>query len=766
MINTNLPSTYPEISIPSMDVQGVRASYEQRRAQKPSEMTVLPYYAPADLSLDEETAIHVAKKGSDTEGNGTKEKPFASLARALEERADGGLVLLHGGTYQQKAPITVRYRGTKAKPLGIYGAKGERVIITTGRIIDGARLVRAMDAPFITESDIARMNRFTENNAKNVYVCDLSQFDFTEDDFAQMKKEPPCLFVDNDSYTLSRFPNIGEENEEMLIKNGLIRTTDSQEDIKRVGYVMDGISNLYYEHHNDVGGWEIYVDRVTYRDRLLAYAPKDEYLYLNGAVYEEWNRRTYHVTLEYDGERPYLKSETPAQYGAKHTGANTMYLSGMLEDLDAEGEFLVDATRRILYVYAENDLSKASLTLALNDFAPITVEDSSCVVISGIDFERSACKGIVLKDSEDLLVQDCRFKHLKDYGVTLNGCRRAAVTRSEFCQIYGVLIGGHPDLRTLSGMTTNIVQNNRYYRGKYATCCGVYGGGHGDVVSHNFFEEATMVIGGFETIVEFNEFHRGHQFVRDNGPIYMNYGSRNMHIRYNYLHDLNYSAYGIYLDDMTSGIFVYGNIVHYGKDALPHGMCANLHNGTMNVITNNLALHTTGAAIVNNLNYYPKTVNGEATGGGSLAYRWESIAKDRLKPRFHAYDQSAMAKYDPLYTWFTEIVDRSIEQMNANPNWKHSDKILPDEQDELMTRTPMMNIYENNVFYACERGLAIPEIGRETCAIKDNISYDEGTDLGFVCEDAGNYALKDDSIIYRDIPDFEKIPFEKMGLAL
>ena len=108
----------------------------------------------------------------------------------------------------------------------------------------------------------------------------------------------------------------------------------------------------------------------------------------------------------------------------------------------------------------------------------------------------------------------------------------------------------------------------------------------------------------------------------------------------------------------------------------------------------------------------------------------------------------------------------NIVQMNANPNWKHSDKILPDEQDELMTRTPMMNIYENNVFYACERGLAIPEIGRETCAIKDNISYDEGTDLGFVCEDAGNYALKDDSIIYRDIPDFEKMPFEKMGLAL
>ena len=46
--------------------------------------------------------------------------------------------------------------------------------------------------------------------------------------------------------------------------------------------------------------------------------------------------------------------------------------------------------------------------------------------------------------------------------------------------------------------------------------------------------------------------------------------------------------------------------------------------------------------------------------------------------------------------------------------------------------------------------------------MKDNFETDE--DPGFIDADNMNFQLRDDSIIYKKIPGFKKIPFEKIGL--
>lgn len=76
-----------------------------------------------------------------------------------------------------------------------------------------------------------------------------------------------------------------------------------------------------------------------------------------------------------------------------------------------------------------------------------------------------------------------------------------------------------------------------------------------------------------------------------------------------------------------------------------------------------------------------------------------------------------------------------------------------------LAETPSRNTITRNLVCRCTkfigRGIAFQDI-------KDNLETAE--DPGFVDPMHGNFGLKDNSIVYKKIPGFEKIPFEKIGL--
>jgi len=63
---------------------------------------------------------------------------------------------------------------------------------------------------------------------------------------------------------------------------------------------------------------------------------------------------------------------------------------------------------------------------------------------------------------------------------------------------------------------------------------------------------------------------------------------------------------------------------------------------------------------------------------------------------------------------------------------------------------------------SARRTFRIALLATPTFNLRDN--FETRDDPGFVDAAKGDFRLRDDSIVYKKIPGFEKIPFEKIGL--
>ena len=775
MYELNIQASFPTINVSSYDVKGVLEGFRQRLAEAPEHVTVVPKLDADDAQL----AVYVSNEtGDDEKGNGSFEKPYKTLSRAVKALAycGGGKIILRGGTYSVTETVSLSsvHSGTRSSPLFITNYENEEVVLTTGKAFSGSALKRATEADFLPSGALDRLNAFKADNAKNIYVLDLKTLGLTASDLSAYVsgKTSPSLYIGNDKKTVARYPNVGETNEALRIKNGWIQTMDSQDDVKTVGLVTSATSNLYYEHKEDPKTyWEFYVDKTTYLDHLLAYdesAVADQQLWTYGSVYEEWDLSSRGVTLKKEGSRYYLRSETYNHLGIKYHKDNAIYFYNMLEDLDVAGEYVLDAKNMVLYVYSEESLAGRDMTLCSSSHAVFNANGCQNVVIDGLNIERCYGIGVQMTNTDHMVVQDCIFRNLNGYAVKLSDCTQSGVSYSEFYRCNGVQTAVSTAKSSVLSPTRNFIQNNKFLNkgDTHAASVAVNFSGVADVLSHNYFYETTVSFGvNYECILEYNELERGSQYVKDNGPFYIGTSSRALHVRYNYLHDLNYSLYGIYLDDTTSSNYVYGNIIHYASDAPADGKCVNLHNGSMNVVENNICINSTTNPILNNINYYPKTINGVPTGGGGLGYRWAKIGKEFMLDKINAIDEEVRASRFPVLNAFGEVVARSIDQMNNNPSWDPEHKISPYEDDEIYTRTPLYNAYINNVFVNCKDGLKIPEIGYDTAVVQSNKSYElSRVDQIFTDYANGDFSIREDSILFRDISGFYAPDISMMGV--
>ena len=776
MYEMNTQTEFPEILISEHSAVGVWEGFQQRLAEMPDHVTVVDKLNYADYKASASLVYYVATDGDDA-GDGSFENPFATLDRALEavSYCGGATIMIRGGTYQlnQSVKLSAQHSGSLAAPLFITNYEDEEVIFTTGLPFSGDKLVRADEADFLPADALERLNTFKAGNSANVYALDLETLGLTADDFAayQSGEKSPGLYVGDQNYRVSRWPDYGAENADMLIKRGFVQSMNSQADVKEVGRVTGGISNLYEEHKNNPNRFfEIYFDQTTYQSHLLSYsqtAVEDGQLWMHGSVYEEWDNRTFNLSLHKDGEgKNFMRSDRSSPYGVKWTSSNHVYFFNMLEDLDTEFEYQVDAKNMVLYVYSKESLADRELTLCYHSFAAFDVNGAENVVLNGLKVERTFGYGISAQNIDHVIVQDFVFRNLSGYAVQMQNAKQSGVTYSEFyaCNGVNLMAGSH---QASLEAERNFIQNNRFTNAgdTHDMTFGVYFAGVGTVVSHNYFLETRVFVSRtYECIIEYNEFDRGSQYTHDDGPIYVNDNTRALHVRYNYMHDLNKSGYGIYLDDLSSGDYVYGNVVHYA-DGAAGGQCVNLHNGSMNVIMNNICINANGPGISNNINYYAMTINGEKTGSGWLAYRIEDIIKNRLSKNGNFIAEEVRYSRFPMYAAYTEVVDRVIAGMNRTENWDPSNKLSPEEDDELYVRTPLYNVYRNNVSYGCTRGvLSIPEVGRDTAILQSNVTFEKGTEGVFTDYDGGDFTLPANSAIFGQIPDFARPDMSQMGV--
>lgn len=284
------------------------------------------------------------------------------------------------------------------------------------------------------------------------------------------------------------------------------------------------------------------------------------------------------------------------------------YIRGLLEELDAPGEWYLDKKEHTLYFWPPAPLKKrevyAPALRTILELGPGTAN----VTFRGFTFECCEGTAVTLKDTTNCVIAASVIRNVGDYhgsGVSINGGRDNGVVG---CDIHdtgsnGVGLSGG-DRITLTPANNYADNNYIHHVGVfYKQGVGVAMSGCGNRASHNYIHDGPrmgIMFGGNNLVIEYNHIRHMNLETEDTGAVYTGgrdwIGSRGSVIRYNYFHDmLGYGhddkgrwfsphfAWGVYLDDNTGGVDVIGNIVARCSRASLH-----LHNGRDNVVENNV----------------------------------------------------------------------------------------------------------------------------------------------------------------------------------
>ena len=427
-----------------------------------------------------------------------------------------------------------------------------------------------------------------------------------------------------------------------------------------------------------------------------------------------------------DGVSSYgLSTETP---GGRY------YIFNLIEELDAPGEWYIDANTNILYLYPTGNIQDLDIQLAHRRIqGAFNLNGVSNVTLQNLTIENIKGWGIKIQNSQNSMVVDSIVRNTSYGGVLIDGGFGCGVYSSELYNLgaRGIRFdGGERNTLTACGHFAINNEIHDYARIDKVYTAGISMYGVGIQAKHNKIYNAPHFAIQFsqnDNIIEYNEIFNVVTETADAGAIYagrdlLGYGNI---IRYNYIHDVvglgpdsgNNYVMGVYLDDMWSGTEVYGNIFDNVEVALMLG------GGRNNIFENNIIMNKT----------YMERNSMRLDSRGLES--WFSSIRPVLEQRLSAIDYQNeywQEKYPQAYNTATDDI------------W-----------------LPKYNMVRNNVIYN-----HMPINGNSNVSqygtVANNILFSE--DIGFVDENGGNLMLKENSIVFSTIPEFKPIPFDRIGL--
>lgn len=396
----------------------------------------------------------------------------------------------------------------------------------------------------------------------------------------------------------------------------------------------------------------------------------------------------------------------------------------LLEELDEPGEYFIDREAGQLYFWPPTSMTSARVVLSTLSTPLVQLQDASFITLQGLSFETCAGWAVEVKGGREIRVEDCTVRNTGQGGISVEGGERHTVSR---CEIFdtgtdGIIMRGG-DRKTLTPCGHEVIDNHLYRvsRRRPTHAYHIQIGGVGVRVAHNEIHDAphqSILLAGNDHVLEYNEVYRICMDSDDCGAFYMgrNPSERGNVIRYNYWHDIGSSfAHGscaVYFDDGAGGQRVYGNV--FVRAAGGNFGAVFLHGGHDNWVENNLFIDC-------------KRAVGHAPWQDGYWNEW--MTGDLWKAKL--LDEVDITK--PPYT------ERYPDLANFMDTAPHK----------------RVNHLNNNVVYQCAD---LMTGDWETAG-----NWVTTEDPGFVDAAAGNYALKPDAAVYREIPGFESIPFQKIG---
>lgn len=730
--------------------------------------------------------LFVSINGNDL-NNGTFENPFRTLEAARNYirnsvEKGGFTVYIREGIYEIKNTfeLNILDSGTDENP-NIYKAyKGEKVRLVGGIFLNPQAFTKVIDVNILS--------RIPKEAHNDVIQIDLSGIGI---DFGEIKQNGHFLpvttsalelFFNDEVMTLARYPNDDYIEIGRVIDKGSV---PRNRDYSERGAIFEYTDNRHSNWVNSKDVWLYGTFNNGYADDLI----KVDYI---------------------DAKTHQIKLAMPHLYGVD-SGFDFQhyYAINLLEELDMPGEWYLDRDSGILYFWPPKELISSEISISILEDPIVSLEGASNIVIQGITIEigRGVC--LYIEGGENNIIKDCIIRNVGTTGILMGkgakqtfphnthddyegvevsrqvGSLQAHLYKDSIwnrdggknqkivnCKIYntgsgGVYLCGGSKKELISGNNEIInCEIHDYNRKNKFQWGGVNVDGCGNRVANCEIYNSDFMgiyVRGNNHICEFNNIHNVTQNTDDGCAWYMgrDFSDRGNIIRYNLFHHigrLDRKNMCIYCDDFTSDVFVYGNIFYkcYTIRGLVFG-----NSSSYIKVMNNISIDCPVPFVEISSFLYTWGKDSWEVYFGS-----DGIARKRL--------ELVNYKNAPYSIQYPEI----------------SDLLEPIGSDgELVCMRPKGNIMKGNII--CHLGsnhiieseaLKYDEFGNPMDKHKvtyngnkivyrgdyaqfdeiDNFEFYE--DIGFKDVNKIDFTLKDDSIIFSDLPKFENIDFHKIGL--
>ncbi|MBR1969290.1 MAG: right-handed parallel beta-helix repeat-containing protein [Clostridia bacterium] len=681
------------------------------------------------------TYLYVATDGSD-DAAGTIDAPLKSMDGARlklrEIKSSGALgkkgavVYFREGNYPVDKGIkfSAEDSGTAEAPIVYRSYPDETATFVGGAAIDPAAfkpvtdqsiLSRVIDEGARTQIYSVNLKALGFNNLGDVYLNGAYSY------LWDGPLDPPPasysieLFVDSEAMTVARYPNSSYSLVEEVVFDGY--SSDGLPDGRGKGDIWSNIEIKISDER--LAGWTTAPDACLF-----------------GFWWYDWADQSMFVE-KVDPVKKTIVTDRASLYGTRP--GQRYYIYNLLEEIDIPGEYYIDRTTGVLYIYPPKDMSKIkSISLSLLEEYLVNVENGA----SYIDFKdmkfTAMRKGAFYIDGQNINVINCEVELSADSPIKTEKNARDCVIKS--CYVHDTNGGISLSSGIYDDLTPGncIAENNhveRFSRINKTYKSGVAVGRVGNIARHNEIHDAphlAISFSGNENIVEYNEVYDVIQEGDDSGAIYggQTWCGRGLQIRYNYLHDIKSSTghsvgrSAVYLDGAQSDVTMMGNVVYNVA-----GTAFWINGGQDCNVFNNIVVDVPeGAVYICN-----------------LLQQGYGYMHDGMKTRFEKYPWEDKASEPWKNEVWTERYPELLPQLYG-----------PTEQSML----PLNNLMKNNLIV---NGKGTKMLGGSELYLTMENNFVTESDPGFVSMENKNFLLNDDADAYNEITGFNFVPFTRMG---
>lgn len=655
--------------------------------------------------------VHVSPAGKDT-NEGSAAAPFATPARAQDAMRASPMgasrrVVVHAGTYYlaRSLALTKEDSGTAEHAAEWIAAPGEEV-----RLVGGVS-VPADAFREVTHADtLARLQPAARDRVRCVDLAALG--------VAQLPPVPakfrgamllPELFVNDERMTLARWPTKGWATVAKIIDTGSDPRRGDKDNRPGVFEYAGDAPNRW---RVDAGVW------------LLGYW-----------CFDWWDEAIRVKAI--DAAKRQITLAEPGLYGLRPGNPSPRRFAAIniLEELDAPGEYCVDVASRTLFFWPTKPLADAHVTISTLREPIVMMKDVSHLRFRGFTVEAGLTDGITATNCTRLDIQACHIRNMREKGIVVIGGDSNTV---EACDIHDVgntaILMEAGDRKTLTPGNAVAINNHawRYARHVQTYACGIRMAGVGGRIANNLIHDAPhMAIGinGNDHVVEFNIVHDACLETDDAGAFYKgrNPSARGNIVRYNFWHHIG-SPMGlgnaaIYFDDGDGGDSVIGNVfLRCGEPGNSGFGTIFSHGGHDLLADNNIFIECKRA--LGSTPWDDKRWKDTINGGQS--FNWPKLLRedvDITSPPYTTHYPALVGFLDP------------------KPG------------------VPRVSTATRNVFVMC------PRISVGNWTLPDKRNWSTNADPGFIDPARGDFRLRPDSPVFKQLADFKPIPMEKMGLV-